>query len=63
MHGRVVAVSVKPGDRVSPGSEVCILEAMKMEQSIRVSGEGVVKEVHIKPGQQVASGDILVELE
>lgn len=62
MPGRVLAVSVRPGDRVKPGDEVCIIEAMKMEQSMRVSREGVVKEVHVRQGQQVNAGDLLVEL-
>lgn len=62
MPGRVLDVSVKEGERVRPGDEVCIVEAMKMHQSIRVSQEGEVKKVHIRPGQQVSTGDLLVEL-
>ena len=63
MPGRVLDVAVKKGDRVAPGDEVCIVEAMKMHQSIRVSQEGRVKKVHIRPGQQVNAGDLMVELE
>ncbi len=63
MPGRIIAVSVRPGDRVKPGDEVCIIEAMKMEQSLRVSREGTVKAVHVKTGQQVKAGDLLVEFE
>ncbi len=63
MPGRVLAVTVKPGQKVSAGQEVCIIESMKMEQTIRVSRDGKVKKVPIKPGQQVNSGDLLVELE
>ncbi len=63
MNGRIVRISVQVGDRVRPGEEVCTLEAMKMEQSIRSSVAGVVKEVRASPGQSVTAGEILVELE
>ena len=63
MPGRMISVGVKPGDQVSPGDEVCVMEAMKMEQSIRASAAGVVKEVHAQPGQIVAAGAVLVDLE
>ena len=63
MPGRVVAVKVKPGKKVSEGDEVCVIEAMKMEQSIRTAGDGVIKTVHVKPMQQVNANDPLVEME
>ena len=63
MPGRVLAVNVRPGDTVSPGEEVCVVEAMKMEQSIRASQGGVIKAVLVKPLQQVGTDDPLVELE
>ena len=63
MSAKVVAVRVRPGDQVERGHEVCVVEAMKMEQSIRVPQDGVVKAVHVTPLQQVATNDPLVELE
>ena len=63
MPGRVVAVNVRPGDTVSPGQEVCVVEAMKMEQSISTSQGGVIKSVHVQPLQQVDANDPMVELE
>ncbi len=63
MSAKVIAVRVRPGDQVERGQEVCVVEAMKMEQSIRVSQDGVVKAVHVAPLQQVATNDPLVELE
>ncbi|GBD10704.1 Biotin carrier protein MADF [bacterium HR23] len=62
MPGRVVVVSVQVGDRLRPGDEICVIEAMKMEQSIRCTRGGVVKVLHIRPGQTVHAGDILAEL-
>ena len=63
MPGRVVTVNVKQGKKVSAGDEVCVIEAMKMEQSIRTTSAGVIKAVHIKPMQQVNTNDLLVEME
>ena len=62
MPGRILAVTVRPGDSVSPGQEVCVVEAMKMEQSIRALQDGTVKKVHVQPLQQVGTNDPLVEL-
>ncbi|MFQ6026523.1 MAG: biotin/lipoyl-containing protein [Dehalococcoidia bacterium] len=63
MPGRVISIMVRPGDRVSPGDEVCVVEAMKMEQSIRAVQEGVVKTIHVQPMDSVSASDPLIELE
>ena len=63
MSGKVLVVRVKPGDRVAAGAEVCVVEAMKMEQSIRAHRDGAVKEVYVKPLDQVNIHAPLLELE
>ncbi len=63
MPGRVISILVRPGDRVSVGDEVCVVEAMKMEQSIRAHRDGVVKAVYVQPMDPVKADDPLVELE
>ncbi|XP_038615346.1 propionyl-CoA carboxylase alpha chain, mitochondrial [Tachyglossus aculeatus] len=63
MPGVMVAVSVKPGDVVSEGQEVCVIEAMKMQNSMAAGKSGKVKSVHCKAGDTVGEGDLLVELE
>jgi propionyl-CoA carboxylase alpha chain len=63
MPGRVIAIMVRPGDRVAAGDEVCVVEAMKMEQSIRSPRDAVVKAVHVQPLDTVNANDPLVELE
>jgi biotin carboxyl carrier protein len=63
MPGRVMSILVRPGDRVSAGDEVCVVEAMKMEQSIRSPRDGVVKTVHVQPLDSVNANDPLIELE
>ena len=63
MPGRVMSITVRPGDSVSEGDEVCVVEAMKMEQSIRAPRNGIVKEIHVQPLDSVNANDPLVELE
>ena len=63
MPGRVMAILVRPGDQVSAGDELCVVEAMKMEQSIRAFRDGVVKAVHVQPLDSVRANDPLIELE
>uniref|UniRef100_A0A8D0A6T0 Propionyl-CoA carboxylase alpha chain, mitochondrial n=1 Tax=Sander lucioperca TaxID=283035 RepID=A0A8D0A6T0_SANLU len=63
MPGTVVAVSVKPGDPVAEGQEICVIEAMKMQNSLTAVKQAKVKSVHCKPGETVGEGDLLVELE
>ena len=63
MPGRVLTVSVQAGDRVSAGDEICVVEAMKMHQSIRFSATGTVARLHIEADSQVNTGDLLAELE
>jgi 3-methylcrotonyl-CoA carboxylase alpha subunit len=60
MPGRVVAVHVRPGDRVVPDAPLVVLEAMKMENEFRATAGGVVAEVGVSPGQAVNAGDLLV---
>ena len=63
MPGRVISIRVRPGDRVAAGDEVCVVEAMKMEQSIRAAQDGVVKEIYVQPMDSVSANDALIELE
>ena len=63
MPGMVVTVSVAEGDVVKQGQKILSLEAMKMETSINAEADGKVAEVHVKPGSQVETGDLLVRME
>jgi acetyl-CoA carboxylase biotin carboxylase subunit len=62
MPGQVLKVLVSVGQQVSAGDALVILEAMKMEQTLRASTDGVVEAVLVKPGDVVAPGDTLVEI-
>ncbi len=61
--GKVVAVAVEPGDEVTPGQSLVVLEAMKMENELTADRGGRVAKVHVAPGDTVDSGALLVELE
>jgi geranyl-CoA carboxylase alpha subunit len=63
MNGRVVAVLVKPGERVTTGQAVMTLEAMKMEHVHRAGIAGTVSAIDVAEGDQVAMGKVVVEIE
>ena len=62
MPGKVVAVLVKPGDQVSEGQGVAVVEAMKMENELTAPIAGRVVAVHVGPGQIVDLGTLLVDV-
>ncbi len=62
LPGKILSVAVKPGDNVKAGDEVCVIEAMKMGNSIKAQREGTVKEVLISAGQSVGFGAPLIAL-
>ena len=63
MGGKVIDVKVKPGDAVSEGDEVVILEAMKMELPVVAEASGTVKEVKVNNGDTVEAEGVLITLE
>ncbi len=63
LPGAVTKVLVSVGDVVAEGDGLVVLEAMKMEHTLRALGAATVRAIHGAPGQQVDVGDLLVELE
>ncbi|KAF1069228.1 MAG: Acetyl-/propionyl-coenzyme A carboxylase alpha chain [Pseudomonas citronellolis] len=63
MNGSIVRILVSPGQNVEAGAALVVLEAMKMEHSIRAPHAGVVKSLYCSEGELVAEGTALVELE
>ena len=63
MPGTVVRVEVTPGDAISAGAAVVVLEAMKMEHSVRAPHDGIVTDVAVTAGQQVDLGTVLAVVE
>ena len=63
MHGRIVEVMVAAGAKVAPDTPLIIIEAMKMEHTIRAREAGSVKEVFYKAGDLVQEGAELIDFE
>ena len=63
MPGLVLDISVIEGQEVKEGEKLLILEAMKMENSILIHADAVIKIILVKPGQAVDKGQVLIELE
>src|SRR6185312_12206729 len=60
LPGTVVRVDVGVGDTVHVGDVLVVLEAMKMEHTIRAPHDGVVEELDVSVGSQVETGAVLV---
>ena len=63
LPGGVISIAVKVGDTVSAGDTVVMLEAMKMENSIRAGRDGRVASVNVNPGDSVLEGATLITIE
>ena len=60
MPGTILNIKVAPGDKVTRGQVLLILEAMKMKNSIKSPYDGAIAEVLAVPGQHVSAGTILL---
>ncbi|CAH1782280.1 unnamed protein product, partial [Owenia fusiformis] len=63
MPGLVKSVAVEVGQQVAEGMEVCVLEAMKMQNSLVAAKDGIIKKVCFKAGDTVGEEDVIIELE
>ncbi|HVC71398.1 MAG TPA: acetyl-CoA carboxylase biotin carboxylase subunit [Acidimicrobiales bacterium] len=63
MQGTIVKVLLAVGDAVEVGQTVCVLEAMKMENSINAEKQGTVKEIRVSAGDSVGPGDVIAVIE
>lgn len=62
MPGKIVAVKANPGDKVSRGQVILVLEAMKMENDIVAPQDGTVASVNVTVGSSVESGETIATL-
>ena len=62
ISGRVIAVHVQVGHAVEAGDALCTVESMKMEIPIEAEGAGVVAELFVDIGAELAEGDPVVRL-
>ena len=63
MPGRIIAVAVEAGERVTKGQKLLTLEAMKMEHSLVAPFDGTVAELNAAEGGQVSEGALLAKIE
>ncbi len=62
LPGSIINIYVKVGDHIKPGQKLLLLEAMKMENNIDADREGTVTAIHVRPGQSVMEGDVIMEI-
>ena len=62
MPALITGVLVAPGDSVTSGQGLVIMEAMKMENELRADRDGIVTEVRVRKGTAVEKGELLVVL-
>ena len=63
MPGAITHVQIKAGDQVNQGGTVIVMEAMKMEHTLRAERDGVIESVTVQVGNQVEAGEILATME
>jgi len=60
MPGMIISYSVKVGDKVNTGDLVCVLEAMKMQNSLPAPASGTIKSINFEPGASVAKDAVIL---
>ncbi len=63
MHGQLLEIMVREGDRVAKGDKLAVLEAMKMQHEILADVDGIVKSVVAAAGSQIAADERIIEIE
>jgi biotin carboxyl carrier protein len=61
--GTVLDIMVEPGQAVTKGQDLMILDAMKMKNKLKCIMDGKVKSIAVKKGDKVSKGTVLMELE
>jgi propionyl-CoA carboxylase alpha chain len=61
MPGAIVQVFVQPGDHVVEGQQLCVIEAMKMQNILKAEIEGKIEQVNVKAGDSVAVDELLIQ--
>jgi geranyl-CoA carboxylase alpha subunit len=63
LAGRIARIALQLGASVVAGDTLCVVEAMKMETRVLAAGSGKVRELYVKPGDQVSAGQLLVSVD
>ncbi|KZM54400.1 MAG: pyruvate carboxylase [Bacillaceae bacterium] len=62
MPGTVIKVLVEKGEKVNKGDHLMITESMKMETTVQAPFAGVIKDIYVKSGEAIQTGDLLIEI-
>lgn len=62
MPGKIVDIFMSEGDLVNKGEAILSLEAMKMQNEINACCNGVIRKIHVVPGQSVMQDELLIEI-
>lgn len=60
--GLILEIKVRVGDTVQAGQSVAVMEAMKMENNLTAGISGVVQEILVQKGSEVATGDVILRI-
>ena len=63
MPGRIVRIAVEAGASVRKGQAIAVLEAMKMQNEIHSSADGIVRALHVKEGDSISADRIIASIE
>ena len=63
MPGKILKIMNKKGAKVKAGDTLIILEAMKMEHTIKASDQGIISDLFVKVGDQVENGSLLMKID
>lgn len=63
LPGIIIQILVGPGDNVTKGQKLYIMEAMKMENDIKAERDGVVASIKVTPGQSVLQDEVIMEMD
>lgn len=63
MPGALISVAVEVGQEVEPGQELCVLEAMKMQNVLHAEAKGTIKSIKAAPGDNLEVDQLIIEFE
>jgi propionyl-CoA carboxylase alpha chain len=63
LSGLLTNIKVTVGEEVKPGQEICIIEAMKMENIIYSEQNAKVSSINVQPGENVSAGQVIIEFD
>jgi len=63
MPGRIIALTIKVGQKIEKDQEVCVIEAMKMQNVFKAMKSGVIKEINVNLGDMVDDNQLIYALE